>query len=198
MFTGIITHTGVFREFREGRDVLVMDAPGLGGRLGPGDSLAVDGVCLTLIGREDDRLRFNVSRETLAKTTLGRLRPGARLNLELPLTLGSYVGGHLVTGHVDDAVKALRAVARGPGKRLVIAAPASVRPFLAPQGSVAVSGVSLTVAALDADSFAVELIPATLAATNLGEIRGGSLVNLECDILGKYVYNWLSRSKDRI
>ena len=195
MFTGIVSHQGVFRGYRKGRAELAVEAPGLAARIAAGGSVAVDGVCLSLASTKGDELRFDLSRETLAKTTLGGLRPGARLNLELPLTLAAPVGGHLVSGHVDGVGQVLRVSARASGKRLAVSFPAALRPYVVPKGSVAVSGVSLTIASLGASSFEAELVPLTVAGTNLGALRAGARVNLECDMVGKYVYNWLSRGR---
>jgi len=195
MFTGIVSHQGFFRGYRNGRRELVVEAPGLAAKLAPGDSLAVDGVCLSLLASDRDGLRFNLSRETLELTTLGALKPGDRLNLELPLTLASPLSGHLVSGHVDGVGKVLKVAARPPGNRVTVSFPAALRPYLIPKGSVAVDGVSLTVASLGPSSFEVELIPLTLEGTNLGGLRPGAGVNLECDIIGKYVYNWLSQGR---
>ena len=193
MFTGIISHRGVFKGFREGRTQMAVAAPGLEAGLKAGDSVSVDGVCLSLVAAARSELRFDLSKETLARTTLGRLRPGDRLHLELPLTLAAPLGGHLVSGHVDGVGKVLRVSSRPPGKRLAVAFPAALRPHLVAKGSIAVDGVSLTIASLGPSFFEVELIPLTLAGTNLAGLRGGAAVNLECDILGKYVYNWLSQ-----
>lgn len=195
MFTGIISHQGIFRGYRGGRAEIAVEAPGLAARIAAGGSVAVDGVCLSLAGAGGDELRFDLSRETLAKTTLGALRPGDRLNLELPLTLAAPVGGHLVSGHIDGVGKVLRVSARAPGKRLAVSFPAALRPYLVPKGSVAVGGASLTIASIGASSFEVELIPLTLSGTNLGALRAGARVNLECDMVGKYVYNWLSKAR---
>jgi riboflavin synthase len=195
MFTGIITHQGVFRGFGRGRRELVVEAPGLAPAPVPGGSLAVNGVCLSLLGAGRDGLRFDLSRETLDKTTLGGLRPGDRLNLELPLTLSTPLGGHLVTGHVDAVGRVLKTAARPPGKRLTVSYPAALRPYFIPKGSVAVDGASLTIASLGAASFEVELIPLTLESSNLGRLRAGARVNIECDMIGKYVYNWLSERR---
>lgn len=194
MFTGLISHRGEFRGYREGRKALALACAGLEGRLEPGGSLAVNGVCLTLAAEAKGEWRFDLSRETLARTTLGRLRPGDRLNLELPLTLAAPLGGHLVSGHVDGVGKVLRLSARPPGKRLALSFPAPLRPYFVVKGSVAVDGVSLTVAALGPASLEVELVPLTLAGTDLGALRPGAAVNLECDMVGKYVYNFVSRT----
>jgi len=193
MFTGLISHQGRFQGFRRGRTAMAVEAAGLAPKLAPGASVAVNGVCLTLTGTDRGALTFDLSRETLARTTLGALKPGAVLNLELPLTLADPLGGHLVSGHVDAVGKVVRVASRPPGKRLAIAFPSALRPLLVPKGSVAVDGASLTIAAIGPDSFEVELVPTTLAATNLGALRPGAAVNLECDMVGKYVYNWLSR-----
>lgn len=191
MFTGIITHVGLFSSWRRGRRELLVEAPGLAAKLRPGDSLAIDGVCLSLVGAEKGVLRFDLSQETLARTTLGAVRPRQRLNLELPLTLAAPLGGHLVSGHIDAIGKVLRTAERRPGRRISVSYPRGLRPFLVPKGSVAVNGVSLTVAAIGPSSMDIELIPLTLEGTNLGTLRAGAAVNIECDIIGKYVYNWL-------
>jgi riboflavin synthase len=195
MFTGIVSHQGLFRGYRKGRSEMAVEAPGLVSKLSPGDSLAVDGACLSLLGADREGLRFNLSKETLDKTTLGGLKPGGRLNLELPLTLAAPLSGHLVSGHVDGVGRVLKVSSRPPGRRLTVSFPAALRPFFVPKGSVAVSGVSLTIAALGPSSFDVELIPLTLEGSNLGLLRPGAKVNLECDMVGKYVYNWLSQGR---
>ena len=193
MFTGIISHRGLFRGYRKGRSEMAVEARGLAAGLAAGESVSVNGVCLTVAGMERDALRFDLSKETLAKTTLGMLRSGDRLNLELPLTLATPLSGHLVSGHVDGVGRVRRVSSRPPGKRLTISYPAGLRPFLVPKGSVAIDGISLTIASLGPASFEVELIPSTLAATNMGSLKSGARVNLECDMVGKYVYNWLSQ-----
>lgn len=195
MFTGIITHQGTFAGYRRGRQELVIEAAGLADKIHPGDSLAVNGVCLSLLGAERGSLRFNLSEETLSLTNLGTLKPRERLNLELPLTLASPLSGHLVSGHVDAVGKILRTAERSPGRRITLSFPREVRPFLVPKGSVAVNGVSLTIASLGPSSMDIELIPLTLARTNLGGLRAGAAVNLECDIIGKYVYNYLVKDR---
>ena len=193
MFTGIIAHQGRFGGYRKGRSEMIVEAPGLAAKVATGDSVAVNGVCLTLTGLERGASRFDLSKETLTRSTLGGLKPGEILNLELPLTLATPLSGHLVSGHVDAVGTVTRIVSRPPGKRLSLAFPAALRPFFVPKGSVAVDGVSLTIAALHAAALEVELIPTTLATTNLGALRPGARVNLECDMVGKYVYNWMSQ-----
>jgi riboflavin synthase len=195
MFTGIVSHQGRFRGYRKGRSEMAVEAPELASKIAAGDSVAVNGVCLTLVGTDRDALRFDLSQETLARSTLGSLKPGALLNLELPLTLATPLSGHLVSGHVDEVGTVVRVSSRPPGKRLAISFPAALRPFFVPKGSVAVDGVSLTIASLGPSSFEVELIPTTLASTAMGALRSGTRVNLECDLVGKYVYNWISQGR---
>lgn len=193
MFTGIITSIGVFQGYRQGRREILIEAPGAAAKLEPGASLAVDGVCLSLVRRDGSGLVFGLSKETLDRTTLGLLRTGARLNLELPVTPASLLSGHLVSGHVDAVGKVARVVARRPGKRLTVSFPRELGPHFVLKGSVAVNGVSLTIASLGADAFDAEIIPLTLETTNLDRLRAGNAVNLECDMLGKYVYNYLKK-----
>jgi riboflavin synthase len=195
MFTGIIFQQATFRGFRKGRGEMLVEAPGLAAKLAAGESVAVNGVCLSLISSDKEGLRFNLSRETLEKTSIGALKPGDRLNLELPLTLASPLSGHLVSGHVDAVGKVLKISSRPPGKRVTVAFPPALRPYFIPKGSVAVDGVSLTIASLGPASFEIELIPLTLEGSNLGLLRSGAAVNLECDMIGKYVYNWLSQGR---
>lgn len=197
MFTGIIVSTGLFKGYRRGRHEMQLEAAELAPKLEPGASLAVNGVCLSLVRKDKGTLAFDLSQETLGRTNLGALRPGARLNLELPLTLGALVSGHLVSGHIDAVGKVVRLTEKRPGKRLLISFPSGLRPYFIPKGSVAVNGVSLTIAALEGARLETELIPLTLSATNLGGLRSGDPVNLECDMVGKYAYNWHSPGRSR-
>ena len=197
MFTGIIVSTGLFMGYRRGRDEMQLKAADLAPKLEPGASLAVNGVCLSLVSKDKEILAFDLSQETLGRTNLGALRPGARLNLELPLTLGSPVGGHLVSGHIDAVGKVVRLAERRPGKRLFISFPSGLRPYFIPKGSVAVNGVSLTIAELKTATLETELIPLTFKGTNLGDLRSGDPVNLECDMVGKYAYNWFMAGRNR-
>lgn len=193
MFTGIITSMGVFQGYRQGRREILIESPEAAPKLEIGASLAVDGVCLSLVRRDGSGLIFDLSKETLERTTLGLLRAGDRLNLELPLTPASLLSGHLVSGHVDGLGKVARLVAKRPGKRMTVSLPRELRLYFVLKGSVAVNGVSLTIAALGEGTFETEIIPLTLEGTNLGRLRAGDSVNLECDMLGKYVYNYLKR-----
>ncbi len=158
-----------------------------------GASVAVNGVCLTVVERPEGALAFDLSPETLARTSLGRLRPGQPVNLERPVTLLTRLGGHLVQGHVDGVgeVAALEPDGRG-GAVLTVRAPGGLARYLVEKGSVAVDGVSLTVAGTDGDGFRVALIPHTLRATTLGAVRPGDPVNIEVDVIAKYVERLLA------
>jgi riboflavin synthase len=195
MFTGIINHTGLFKGYRRGKQEIAIEAPSIISQIEIGESLAVNGICLSLIKKEHRALFFNLSQETIQKTTLGSLRQGEMLNLEQPLTLASPLGGHLITGHIDSRGKVLLVSKEKQGKRLKISFPPELRPYFIPEGSVALNGVSLTIARLDPSSFDVELIPITLKNSNLDSLKRGDAVNLECDMIGKYVYNWISKDK---
>jgi len=195
MFNGIINHMGQFKGYRQGKKKIAVEAPTLSSQIEVGESMSVNGVCLSLTGKEKHTLFFDLSQETLQRTNLGSLRASAKLNLELPLTLSSLISGHLITGHVDSRGKVLRIAERRPGKRLAISFPPELRKYLIPKGSVAINGVSLTLASLSPSSLDVELIPITLKNSNLGDLKRGEVVNIECDTIGKYVYNWISQGK---
>jgi riboflavin synthase len=196
MFTGIVEALGwvdAVRGTHGGRrlTVTVPDEPAW--RLSLGESVAVSGVCLTVVDSAPGALGFDLAEETLRVTTLGGLGPGDPVNLERPLRLDGRLGGHLVLGHVDGVGRVLGVRPEGDGTRVDVEVPARLRPLLIPKGSVAVDGVSLTVAALEDDAFAVALIPHTLAVTTLGQRRGGDPVNLEMDVIGKYVRGFLEQ-----
>jgi len=198
MFTGIVEETGRVRSLTHPDDtavdaVLVVEADVATRDAHPGDSIAVAGVCLTVTGL-DERGAFavDVMPETLRRTGLGRLRPGDAVNLERALPVGGRLGGHVVQGHVDGTATLL---ARSPGPRwdeLTFALPAPLAPYVATKGSVALDGVSLTVAEAGADTFTVCLVPTTLARTTLGALRPGDVVNVEVDVLAKYVERLLA------
>ncbi len=194
MFTGIITHSGRFHGYQNGRQEIGIEVLENTLDIRQGDSLAVNGVCLSLIRKKEGLLYFNLSVETLQKTTLDSLKRGDPLNLESPLTLASPVSGHLVTGHIDGTGKVKRVTPRRHGARIAVAFPPGLRPFFVPKGSVALDGVSLTLASLAPASLEVEVIPITLANTNIRHWKPGRSVNIECDIIGKYVYNWTVKS----
>jgi riboflavin synthase alpha subunit len=197
MFTGIVEALGRVGVVETGAaggrrlGVAVPDEPGW--RVGLGESVAVSGVCLTVVDAAPGRLAFDLAEETLRVTTLGALGVGDAVNLERPLRLDGRLGGHLVLGHVDGVGRVAALRPEGDGARLEVEVPARLRPLLIPKGSVAVDGVSLTVAALEADAFAVALIPHTLGATTLGQRRPGDRVNLEMDVIGKYVRGFVEQ-----
>jgi riboflavin synthase len=185
MFTGIVRELGTVAAFDGSR--LVVAAGETAASAAVGDSVAVAGVCLTVVERDEGRLAFDVVPETLARTAFGSLEPGSAVNLEPSLRVGDPLGGHVVQGHVD-AVGRVRSVApEGDGRRVWIDAPETVVRYCIEKGSIAVDGVSLTVAAFDDEGFEVALIPHTLAVTTLGGLEPGDGVNLEADVLGKVV-----------
>jgi riboflavin synthase len=196
MFTGIVERMGrvaAWTPAPTGGGRLVVDAGASGWPLEVGESVAVNGVCLTVVAREGDRLAFDLAEETRRVTTLGELAPADPVNLERPLRLDGRLGGHLVLGHVDAVGRVRALVPEGDGRRLTVEIPAGLRPLLVPKGSVTVDGVSLTVAELAPASFAVALVPHTLAVTTLGMRGLGSRVNLEMDVIGKYVREHMGR-----
>ncbi|HEX6009828.1 MAG TPA: riboflavin synthase [Actinomycetota bacterium] len=186
MFTGIVEELGVVRHIDGAR--MTVGCRTVTADSEVGSSVAVNGVCLTVVERSDAHLGFDLSEETLRRTSLSRLRDGDGVNLERPLRLDGRLGGHLVQGHVDGVGKiwGVEADAEG-GIWLTVRTPAELRRFVVEKGSVCVDGVSLTVAALDTTTFSVALIPHTLAVTTLGSARPGDLVNLEVDVIAKYV-----------
>jgi riboflavin synthase len=186
MFTGIVEEVGEVLS-RAGSRLVVAARTVLEGS-GIGASVAVNGVCLTVVDRGADRLGFDLGPETLAVTALGDLRAGDGANLERPLRLGGFVGGHLVQGHVDSVGVVTQMARQGDTARVRIEWPEpALGTLVISKGSVAVDGVSLTVAALDERTFEVMLIPHTLANTTLGRVAPGRRVNLEMDMIGKYV-----------
>jgi riboflavin synthase len=184
MFTGIVREVGEVDSFDGSR--LVLAAPETASAATVGDSVAVSGVCLTVVSREAGALAFDVVPETLARTALARLEPGGSVNVEPSLRVGDQLGGHVVQGHVDAVGRVRSVSAEGDGRRVWIDSPETVR-YCVEKGSIAVDGVSLTVAALDGDGFEVALIPHTLAATTLGGLEAGDEVNLEADALARIV-----------
>lgn len=177
MFTGIVRERGRVASFDGTR--LVVEAET---EAGVGDSVAIAGVCLTVAARDDGRLAFDVVPETLSRTTLGGLEAGAEVNVEPSLRAGDPLGGHIVQGHVDGVGQL-----RERGELTWFDAPAEIVRYCVEKGSIAVDGTSLTVAATDDAGFAVALVPHTLEATTLGSLAPGDGVNLEVDVLAKYV-----------
>lgn len=190
MFTGIILATGRIASFKEkaGDVELSIDATGLDtARLAIGASVSVQGVCLTVTRKDGPCFFADVSRETLAKTTLGELRPGSRVNLEPSLRAGDELGGHLVSGHVDGVgiLKQLDPDARS--WRLEFELPPQLQRFIAEKGSICVNGVSLTVNKVAGSRFDVNIIPHTHEVTTLGELEVGARVNIEIDVIARYI-----------
>ena len=190
MFTGLVSDMGVVErvEPRQGGTRLVLRPRRIrADDLAPGESVACSGCCLTVVERGEGLIAFDAVPETLARTTLGAWRPGTQVNLERALTLSDRLGGHLVQGHVDAVGEVLARTVEGQGARLAISLPAAIAPLVAEKGSVAVDGVSLTVARALRDRFEVALIPETLARTTLGAAAPGARVNLEADVVARHV-----------
>lgn len=188
MFSGIVSAIGTVREARRapGGMRIVVDAGRLGLRdVAVGDSIAVNGACLTVIARIGRTFRADVSRETLACTA--GFAAGGRVNLEKALRAADRLGGHLVSGHVDGVGSVTRIERAGGNRRLAVAVPKTLAKYVARKGSIAVNGVSLTVNEVNGTTFTANLIPHTLKATNLGDLREGDRVNLEVDMLARYV-----------
>ena len=195
MFTGIIQATGrVTRSEPRGGDLrLGIVAPDLDtSDVALGDSVAVSGCCLTVVAREGDTLAFDISNESLALTTLGDLGVGDRVNLEKALRLSDRLGGHLVSGHVDGIGSIVSVEPDARSQRWVIEAPSALARYVAAKGSVCVDGVSLTVNTMDGARFGVNLIPHTVEQTTFGDRRVGDRVNLEIDMLARYVERMLA------
>lgn len=196
MFTGIIQAIGRIAELTPAGQaaVVTIDAGGLDlGDVAIGDSIACNGICLTVTGLARDGFSVDVSHETLRVTT--GFTQGAAINLEKSLRLADRLGGHLVSGHVDGIGEVQKVKAEDGNCEMTIGFPRDLARYFARKGSVTVNGVSLTINALDGDSFSINLIPHTLAATNLGELEQNSRVNLEVDLVARYVDRILSMSK---
>lgn len=184
MFTGIIREVGLVEHITD--QALAVRAPNTAKRALPGSSISVQGVCLTATRISEDLLWFDIMGETKRKTTFQGVEIGRPVNIESSLFLGDEIGGHFVYGHIDG-VAAISAVEEKKDQRMItIIPPKELLPFIIPQGSVAIDGVSLTVARREADAFAVALVPYTIQHTTLGKTRVGDIVNIETDMLAKY------------
>jgi riboflavin synthase len=195
MFTGIIEYAGTVAAVEPADQGVRLEV-----RAGPlaaaarlGDSVATNGVCLTVVGIADDRLAFDAVSETLRRTSLGALRPGTRVNLERPLVAGGRLDGHVVQGHVDGVARLLSVTPEGNSHRLRFELPADLARYVVEKGSIALDGISLTVARLGDAWFEVAVIPHTWEVTNLRDLQPGAAVNMEVDILAKYVERLLTR-----
>ena len=196
MFTGIIEEIGTVRE--TSRDRLAFEAREVLDGTRTGDSIAVNGVCLTVVSLENHGFAVNVMPETLRRTNLGRLRYGDQVNLERALTLGGRLGGHFVLGHVDDIGEVVSVSSEETARIVRISTADELMPYIVNKGFIAVDGISLTIADLDDVSFVVSLIAYTRENATLGEKRPGDIVNLEVDILAKYVENLKEREGQRL
>jgi riboflavin synthase alpha subunit len=195
VFTGIVRERGRLVSRNGGPDgaELLVEAPQTATGTNVGDSVALDGVCLTATDVSDGRIAFHAVAETLRRSTLAALEPGAEVNVEPALRAGEPLGGHYVQGHVDGIGRIANVEPEGDGVRLRVEAPPELLRYCVPKGSIAVQGVSLTIAALDDGGFEIALVPHTLAATTLAGLQSGAAVNLEVDVLAKYVERLLAR-----
>ena len=189
MFTGIVVAQGEVRRARNRSGIieLEIDAPKVARELNTGDSVAVNGVCLTATNSGRKRITVEVVSETQLRTTLGSLERGANVNLELPARLSDRLGGHIVQGHVDGTARAIRVEEDEGAKRVWFSADEDILRYLVPKGSITLDGVSLTLVEVGRTSFQVALIPHTLSATTLGALGVGDAVNVEVDVMAKYV-----------
>jgi riboflavin synthase len=194
MFTGIVEELGVVEALEDQGDAVRLTVRGphvtVDARLG--DSIAVNGCCLTVAEKDGETFTADVMRETLDKTSLGALGPGGRVNLERAVTAATRLGGHIVQGHVDGTGSVVRREPSEHWEVVEVSLPAGLSRYLVDKGSITVDGVSLTVVSAGADSFTVSLIPETLARTTLGHKQPGDPVNLEVDVIAKYVERLLS------
>lgn len=195
MFTGIVEAVGKLRDLESvgGRVDLCLEVGSLTEGVEIGDSVALDGCCLTVTRAEPGVLWFQAIPETLAKTSLGQRRPGDRINVERALRADARLDGHIVQGHVDGTGEVVALLREGEDVRMTVSCSSEFGALLVPKGSVAIDGVSLTVVDPEPTAFSVALIPHTLSVTNLGDRKRGDLVNLEGDVLGKYVLQYLER-----
>jgi len=195
MFTGIIEAVSTVSKLESGpeRTRIVIDGPSFATELALGDSVAVNGVCLTVCELANGSLAFDAVRETLDRSALSDLAPGSRVNLERALRADGRLDGHIVQGHIDGVGRVERLERAGEDVQLFIDCDPELAQLLVEKGSVAIEGVSLTVVGVDPDGFDVVLIPYTLRETTLGDLQPGGRVNLEADVLGKYILRYLER-----
>jgi riboflavin synthase len=190
MFTGLIEAVGVVSELAQaGPGFRLRVRTPLASELAPGDSLAVNGCCLTVTGTHDGDVTADVGPETVRVTTLGTLRPGSRVNLERPLRADGRFGGHFVQGHVDGVGTIAEVRTDGDAHWVAVDCPVALAPYLVLKGSIAVDGISLTIAALEGARLQAMIVPFTWQHTNLPSLRAGDHVNIECDMIAKYVVN---------
>ncbi len=193
MFTGIIEELGTIQTLTQSRDGarIVVNAPTILSDAKIGDSIAVNGVCLTVVEKTTPTFAADISAETLRRTSLKQIQTGSKINLERPMTPSARFGGHIVQGHVDGMGEFLSAKAEGDGWNVRLGFPAELGKYIVEKGSITVDGISLTVAALGDDWFEIAVIPHTWKVTNLSRLKRGQAVNLEVDIIAKYVERML-------
>ena len=196
MFTGIIEGTGVIRDIRRGSRDFSIDVDTGSAIPDPrvGESVALDGVCLTVVSSRGAVLSFDVSPETINRTTLREARRGGELNIERAMRLGDRVGGHLVSGHVDTVGELIRVTPSGAGHEIEVGLPVDGMKYIIEKGSIAIAGISLTVASKNERSITVAVIPHTWEVTTLKNLSTGSTVNIEYDMISKYVENFVKTS----
>ena len=194
MFTGLVREVGEVAWLRSTDQTvqLLIKAPRTAARARIGESVAVNGCCLTVTAQREGQIMFDLLAESLERTNFGRLKPGSPVNLERALRVDGRLGGHFVQGHVDCTAEVIGLEEKGPDLRLDISVPPAFARYVVFKGSVAINGVSLTVAAVNNGCFSVWIIPHTLENTNLGDLERGDFVNLEFDILAKYVERLLA------
>lgn len=201
MFSGIIQALGKivsFSSYSNGGSRLVIENAGIAKMARAGDSVAVDGVCLTVLSSNGKRMSFDVSPETLHRTNLkSQRKKQTKVNLEVPVTAGTLLSGHIVQGHVDGVGTVHELQKRGEDVRLRVALPTELMEYCVEKGSIAINGVSLTIAGILGNVIEIALIPYTIDNTNLGNLRKGDSVNIETDILGKYVVSTLKKTYDK-
>ena len=188
MFTGIVTDIGEIRELEQRGDLRARIGTGYDtATIDIGASIACDGVCLTVIALGEDWFDVEISAESVARTNIAAWTVGSPVNLERSLRVGDELGGHIVSGHIDGVAEITGATEEGDSTRIVLQAPPELARFIAPKGSVALNGTSLTVNEVDGATFGVNIIPHTKAVTNWGTVKVGDLVNLEVDTMARYV-----------
>lgn len=189
MFTGLIQETGIIKEISKnpGRAFVVIQSKAISEEAQNGDSICINGICLTVSEKKKNSLLFNVSPETVDRTTFSLWKNNIHVNLEQALTLSSHIGGHFVQGHVDCTSEVLDITKNGGFRSLRISLPASIFSFIVEKGPIAVDGISLTVAACNDESFEIAVIPETVERSNIKSFKKGTKVNLEADLLAKYI-----------
>jgi len=199
MFTGIIEATGKILSFDRKRAsaVLTIDSSKLSRRARKGDSIALDGVCLTVSRKSGKQMSFDVSDETIRRTNLSEKTNGAFVNLELPMTANTMLSGHFVQGHIEAVARVRRWHRKGNDVLLFVDLPSELLTYCVPKGSIAINGVSLTIASMKGRTIGIALIPYTLSHTNLDALEPGDLVNIETDVIGRYVVSILKKTYDK-